>query len=222
MVWGGISASNFIDKQTSYDGSITKDFNWGYYFKFPWRKFSGVKQSSGKLYGLVTPNASSDIASYSANSYYSVNGTEANGQFFYTYMTASDMARELKFIGCEIPLSEVMVGDLVFFKASRCRDERLDDTVENTIEDGFFLNINHVAVVTSVTNLLECNIQFTDCSSFWGTNTISNGSINDLNVSTRRANGAHAADMTNRIVMVARHPYAFGITNSVPSTISSI
>ena len=212
-IWGGIAPSTFIGMQDSYDGTIQKAFDWGYYFKFPWRKFYNVKNSVGELYGYVQPNDDNYQNAYSITTYYSTNASESEKyQMPLTFMTAADMARELKFMGCEVPLSCVQTGDLVFFKAPRTDDNNSDD-----FEKAAFMNINHVAIVTNVTNILDCDITFIDCSSYW-TNTIN---TSKLSHSTMK-NAVQSLNLSNRIVMVARHPSAFGYTNDVPSTFSKI
>jgi hypothetical protein len=218
MIWAGISPASFIGKKSSYTGGVSKTFNWGYWFQFPYRKFYHLTAPNGEkgaltMYGYVQPNPNTYEGAYSTTTYYSPNGVASNKyQFPKTYMTASDMARELKFLGCEIPLNEAMPGDIVFLKAARLDDGNSDET-----ENAFYMNINHVAIITDANNLAGNELEFYECSPYYGSY-IGRASISMTTI----GNSFRAVDIADRIVMVARHPIAFGITSTVPNTITTI
>lgn len=211
MIWAGISLDTFINKSETYDGTITKAFDWGYYFKFPRRAAYGITTSEGKYFGYVQPTPGSIEGSYSMNSFYSSSADNEYGQIFRTYMYAADMASELEIMGCEIPLGEVMVGDLVFLKCKK------GDGVMESYEDRAYRNIDHAAIVTNVGNKADGDITFLECSTYYAS------SVGTAKLSaTADANIVRAAELFDRIVMVARHPAAFGHAPNVPDVITKI
>lgn len=218
LLWAGISPDSFLGKQSNFNGAAVKTFDWGYWFKFPFRKLYHLTAPNGPtgkltMYGYVQPDPSTYEGSYSITTYYSPNGTAENKyQMPLTYMRACDMARELRTMGCEIPLSKAMTGDIVFMKA-----DRLDDNQEDETENASYENINHVAIITNVSGIMDCDLTFAECSTYYdsviGVSKISH---------TSAANVFRAGAIMDRIVMVARHPAAFGIENLVPDVITTI
>lgn len=211
LVWGGVAASTFIGKSATYNGEITKEFDWGYYFKFPMRVAAGLKNSSGKPYGYVQPEPGHTYGSYGNNSYYSEDGDSVYNQAYKTYMTAADMAVELSLMGFEIPLSEVMEGDLVFFETPRT-----DDNVYDGFEKSSFKRINHVAMVYNV-DKENGTIMFFESSAAYASQMGKSGLT-----STAGVNITRAAQLMTRIVMCARHPAAYGKGGNVPDTFTKI
>lgn len=218
MVWAGISPDSFVGKRSSFNGSVTKVFDWGYWFEFPYRKFYHLTAPNGDtgaltMYGYIQPNANSYEDAYSITTYYSPNGSTANKkQFPRTFMTAADMARELKFLGCEVPLSEAMTGDLVFLKAPRLDDNQADET-----DNASYMNINHVAIITNSTNIADNDLTFVECTPYF------DSALGVAKIShATTANSFRAVEIIDRIVMVARHPSAFGISSPVPSVVNTI
>lgn len=214
LLWSGISPDSFLNKQSSYNGAITKTFDWGYYFKFPLRKFYNVTQSDGTPYGFVQPDSSTLKGAYSMTTYYSTNANNDLMQMPLSFMRACDMARELKFMGCEVPLSEAQPGDLVFMKAPR-----LDDNVDDESEKASYMNINHVAMVDTVGDAWGCGWKFIECSSYQGSG---KAIIYAGESMSATSNAIRSVTIHDRIVMVARHPIAFGLSNAVPNTITAI
>lgn len=218
LLWAGISPETFIGKQSSFQGSAIKAFDWGYWFKFPFRRLYNLTAPNGPtgkltMYGYVQPDPATYEGAYSITTYYSPNGTAENKyQMPLSYMRACDMARELCMMGCEVPLSEAMTGDIVFLKAAR-----LDDNQDDESENASYRNINHVAIITNASGIMDCDLTFTECSTYFGS------AIGVSKIShTSTANVFRAGEIMDRIVMVARHPAAFGIENLVPDVITTI
>lgn len=218
LLWAGISPDSFLYHSDDFAGVLNHNFDWGYWFKFPFRKCYNLTAPNGPtnaltMFGFIQPDPDTYEGAYSITTYYSPNGTNANkGQYPKTFMTAADMARELKFLGCEIPLSEAMTGDIVFLKAPRLDDNQADDT-----DNASYMNINHVAMITSSVNIAECDLSFVECSTYYTT------AIGAVKVShTSTSSIFRAVEVIDRIVMVARHPAAFGIVSAVPDFVTPI
>lgn len=198
FIWMGRSISDFnID---NYTPDITKEFNWGYYFKFLLaQRTYGVEKADGTRYGM-----SSD-GKYSYNSY----GTSASDQNNMHLLTASDMAQELYTFGCEIPRSQLDVGDLVFYRHPTYDDMGLQCQLQ-------FRNISHVAVVID-TNYQNSGYMLTiECLSGEDPCIVKQSVIMEDNQRALRS-----AFYEKRIVMCARHPHAFGKGGNVPSKITT-
>lgn len=215
LAWAGIDPASFVGKNnTTYTGELVKAFDWGYQFKFPNRKLNGVTLSSGSPPGFTKPNADSYEGSYSYNSYYSPDSTREDKQVFRGFMSGSDMAQELFILGCEIPISEVQVGDMVFFKAKRLNDGEGDEA-----EAGAFRNISHLGLIYDVSHISDGMIGFIECTDVYDASKPIQRTRpwEDLKTYYSRA-----INLESRICMVARHPAAFGITNPVPNKFESI
>lgn len=211
LIWAGISPDTFVGKKNTYKGDIIKTIDWGYYFQFPRRVAYGLTNSSGKPIGYTQTTGGIEGA-FSANSFYSASADNKYGQKFLSYMTASDMAQELYLKGYEIPLSEVMTGDLVFFEAGR-----LDDGDTDEFEKSVFRNINHVGIVSNVTNKANGDITIFECSPFYSSQ------IGSCKLSaSSNASIVRSAHLMSRIVFVARHPAAFDNGGNVPDKFTTI
>lgn len=212
LIWAGVSPNTFIGKNSTYTGDIVKAFDWGYYFQFPKRVAYGLTKSDGSPIGYVQPISGSIEGSYSANSYYTGNTDNEWGQTFMPYMYAGDMAQELWIKGYEVPLNEVMTGDLIFYKS-----ERLDDNSNDEFEKSIFRNIDHVAIVTNTADLANGDMTILEASNFYTSN------IGTAKLShSANANKVRAANLLDRIVFVARHPAAFGVAANVPDKFTAI
>ena len=138
-------------------------------------------------------------------------------------MVAGDMAYELMLMGCEISAHEMQVGDMLFYRAAS-----LQDGVADEFHRQQFRNISHVGlcygfdtagrpIICECTNGWNDPIMITglgaDCEALLPT-----GHSDNRWVWTR----ARAAALGRRLVMVARHPAAFGMGSNVPSRITTI
>lgn len=197
MIWLGRSVSDFKNTPTTL---IAKEFGWGYYFDFLMAQNAfGIKKKSGTF--------------YKGNTYEGNKGT-----CFVSFDNAAAMAAELYYKGFEIPYSECEIGDLVFY-----RSDSISDGLNDELEQTSFKYITHVGIVYDIADntpiIMECTsggIYYNGCigrcgiakSSFM-TSSCSEKTLGDLGLT-------RGAGLTNRIVMAARHPAAFGFEGNVP------
>lgn len=194
LIWMGVNPDSFF--VDNYSGNIIKSFDWGYNFQFPNRaKAFGVKRSDGKYYNFVKPNATNYEGSYSDNSFYSPNAQNNYKQTFCSYANAADMANELYLMGCEIPIREIDVGDLIFYEANHQHDKNSDE-----YEQTAFRRINHAAIVIGKGK--NDYLQIAECTSSSGKPIVYRSLGYSYNEDRVRM-----ANLNNRIVMVARHPH---------------
>lgn len=236
LLWAGVHPQktfvDYLDNQGNFTGNLNKYFDWGYEFKFPNRRAYGVKKfetdkdgnpvywSDGEqkytLYGFLQPYGEGDLTGASSyNSYYSPGSGGHYSQKFYTYATAADMAWELYTNGYEIPMKDIEVGDLLFFRARSLSDE-LDDYDENFR----FRNITHVGMVSDVT--------FVNGQKVWSIAESTPMIGTDYAVANLQYSSDNGATLTrlvslnNHICMVARHPAAFGAASNVGTKFTKI
>ena len=189
MIWMGRSISDFKTIPTT---TITKAFDWGYYFDFIEAK---------KAYGITKANGSY----YTGNTYINDSGNTS----FITFDNAAAMAAELYRKGYEIPYADVDVGDLVFY-----RGDDISDGDSDGLEQSSFRYITHVGVVYNVT---EYGPTIMECSSAFSATLGKSGLGNDV---TKFGN-VRAAGQEQRVVMAARHPAAWGHTGNVPTNFTT-
>jgi len=235
LVWMGVPASHFTVGSANYTTTISKVFDWGYQPEFKMRRLAyrlvrnpasapayyadgEIKQQA--FISLVKPFGDSFVDSHSANSYYSVNAptkyringvdyTNPCGQQFRSFMYGGDLAIELANMGCEIPVDEMNTGDIVFFDGG-------DDDVRLRTN---YRNISHVAICygrdvdTNEPILYECTSGLTSAINV-------SGSAPTSGTYPYTYDAARRARLMNHIVMVARHPVAFGIGSNVKSAFS--
>ena len=211
LVWGGISYDTFASPST-YDGTITKSFTWGYWQPYMFRqKAYGLAERSGdtvtSLYGYTVPN-SDTTKSFSFNSYYSSSGDLPNNQTFKSWLTAADVACELSALGYEIPLWKADVGDLVFYS--------ITPFAVTNFYNNVFREISHVAVVIGKTS------GYLEVAEVSSANNDGIPVIKRSIFSTTPYYAAKSAYYDTRIAMVARHPAAYGVSSNVPSSFSLI
>jgi hypothetical protein len=121
------------------------------------------------------------------------------------------MARELYEMGCEIPMSELDVGDIIFI----ADENPLDD--DKMFNFSAWRNITHVAMIYEI----DKNGQYTiiDCTDW-------SEAIYKTNISWSTENYAlskmRAFKMLENTVMCARMPIAFGIEPNVPNAITKL
>ena len=198
MIWLGRSIEDFKNTPTTI---INKEFDWGYYFDFLLAQNAfGVKKKNGTY--------------YRGNTYEGDNGT-----CLISFDNAAAMAAELYYKGFEIPYSECEIGDLVFY-----RSDSISDGDNDELEQTSFRYITHVGVVYDIVDgtpiIMECT----------SAGTYSNGCIGRCGItknayttssSDEKTLGAlgltRGAGLTNRVVMAARHPAAFGNQGNVPA-----
>lgn len=186
LIWMGRSLSDYDTPTTK----ITTDFDWGYYFNF---------YAAQRAYGIKRP---SDGAYYLANSYTDKNGVK----HFVGFDGAATMANELYTMGCEIPYSEVQVGDLVFYRSPSLIDGSIDE-----LEQSVFRYITHVGIVYDIDPVYGPIImESTDAF----TSAIGRCGMSDTLSQFGRIRGA---GQEQRVCMAARHPAAWGKGGNVPT-----
>lgn len=202
MIWMGRKISDFSSTPTT---SITKEFDWGYYFDFLMAQNAfGVKKKNGDF--------------YSGNTY-----ENTNGCFFVTFDNAAAMAAELYCRGFEIPYNTCDIGDLVFY-----RSDSISDGYNDELEQTSFRCITHVGIVYDIIDgtpiIMECTSEGTYSNGCIGRCGITKESFKTSagDVKNLGALGlTRGAGLTNRIVMTARHPSAYGIDGNVPAKFSA-
>ena len=219
----GRSVNDFVGKNAStYSANITKTpvSDFGYYFDFKYRKYLyGLTDtdSDGNVvyYGYNQPNEDNFEGSYSYNSYYHPDSTKANKQNFNGFCNANDMARELYEMGCEIPFSELDVGDIIF-------------TLDNDLSDNTSMlnfhawrNIYHVGMVYDVKQIDASSkeIYYIECTSYFD---VDNRPIEKPYLSSSQMDLRFKAfKLTEDMAFCARMPIAFGYEPNVPDKITT-
>lgn len=218
LIWMGRNASDFPSDTSLYTSTINKLFDWGYYFDFSLRKrVYGMHIGDGantKYNGFVKPNTDSYNGSYSYTTTYTgaTDDPSGMGQTYTNFMGASEMARELYAMGCEIPYSELDVGDLVFFRTPSIADGKNDVS-----EWMSFRNINHVAIVSRID--ASGNPVFAEAIEAFDSSPIMLESIESV---ANKWQAPRCSALMRWAVMCARHPAAFGKGGNVPSNITVI
>lgn len=219
----GRSVNDFVGKNAStYSANITKTpvSDFGYYFDFKYRKYLyGLTDTdeNGNIvyYGYEQPNESNYEGSYSYNSYYHPDSTKANKQNFNAFCNANDMARELYEMGCEIPFSELDVGDIVF-----TYDNDLSNN-SSMFNFSAWRNIYHVAMVYDVKQIDASSkeIFYIECTSYFNVDTrpIEKPYLSSSQMDLR----FKAFKLTEDMAFCARMPIAFGYEPNVPSKITT-
>lgn len=218
MLWLGRDISDFLGKDSAtYSNSITKAFDWGYSFNWKDRKKIGgavQRDDNGAIdgyYKYIQPNKSTDQKDYtwshSVSTLYNANKTDLtkypNMQQFKSFLMANDMAKELYEMGCEIPFSDLDVGDLIFIGKER----------NSSVEDYLFVNntrfrgITHVAMI--INKAYDGALSIIDCTSDSDTLPILKSGENFAGIWDK----TRAFNMIDNVVMCARHPAAFGKSN---------
>ena len=218
----GRSVNDFVGKNAStYSSKITKTAvsDFGYYFDFKYRKYlygltDTDENGDTTYYGYVQPNENNFEGSYSYNSYYHADSSRPKKQNFNGFVNANDMARELYEMGCEIPFSELEVGDIVF-------------TLDNDLQDNSSMfnfvawrNIYHVAMVYDVKQIDASSkeIYYIECTSYFNTETrpIEKPFLSSSQMDLR----FKAFKLTEDMAFCARMPIAFGYKPNVPDNIT--
>lgn len=218
LIWMGRKASDFPSDTSLYTSTINKLFDWGYYFDFSLRKrVYGMHIGDGantKYNGFVKPNTNSYNESYSYTTTYTgaTDDPSGMGQTYTNFMGASEMARELYAMGCEIPYSKLDVGDLVFFRTPSIADGKNDVS-----EWMSFRNINHVAIVSRID--ASGNPVFAEAIEAFDSSPIMLESIESV---ANKWQAPRCSALMRWAVMCARHPAAFGKGGNVPSNITVI
>lgn len=219
----GRDVNDFVGKTgATYSPTITRTAvsDFGYYFDFKYRKYLyGLTDTddSGNTtyYGYVQPNADSNEGSYSYNSYYHPDSTQANQQDFNGFCNANDMARELYEMGCEIPFSELDIGDIVF----TCDNDLSDNS--SMFNFSAWRNIYHVAMVYDVKQIDASSkeIYYIECTSYFD---VDNRPIEKPHLASEQMDLRFKGfKLTEDMVFCARLPVAFGYTPNVPQSIGT-
>ena len=216
----GRDPSDFIGKDyETYSPNITKyvdptygEYDFGYYFDFIDRaKCYGVgvrdeHDNLTRLYGYsgVGEEATSYNTRYSTGNSTGlyVNGQPIN-QSWLLFETASDMALELYRKGCEIQLSDLQIGDLVF-----TRPVYINDSFDATSYRG----IGHVVMVYAFD--ADGLPKFTESAWMYPT-LVRRGYDFDEDVDV-----LYTQKILRYAVMCARNPAAFGLGGNVPNAIT--
>ena len=226
MVWMGRKIEDFKNKDgDNYSNAIQKAFDWGYYFTHRDRSSIGgavqknETDANGKpdttYYKYKQPLGKGiDEYSYSVNTGYNADriGDEnySNAQGFSGFLMAHDMAKELYRMGCEIPFSELDVGDIVFL------GNRWDSPVNEHLftDSKRFRGIGHVAMVYSIKD--NGIITFIDCTDdvfVDGDEKYDKPILTCSEEHSDRFDRVRAISTLDNIVMCARHPAAWGKGN---------
>jgi hypothetical protein len=219
----GRSVNDFVGKNAStYSANITKTAvsDFGYYFDFKYRKYlygltDTDEDGNTVYYGYIQPNKDNYEGSYSYNSYYHPDSKKPNKQNFNGFCNANDMARELYEMGCEIPFSELDIGDIIF-------------TLDNDLSDNTSMlnfhawrNIYHVGMVYDVKQIDASSkeIYFIECTSYFD---VDNRPIEKPYLSSDQMDLRFKAfKLTEDMAFCARMPIAFGYTSNVPDRIAA-
>lgn len=219
----GRSINDFLGKNAStYSAKITKTAvsEFGYYFDFKYRKYlygltDTDENGETTYYGYVQPNADNYEGSYSYNSYYHPDSTRPKKQNFNGFVNANDMARELYEMGCEIPFSELEVGDIIF---------TLDNDLDNDssmFNFSAWRNIYHVGMVYDVKQIDASSkeIYYIECTSYFDKETrpIEKPFLSSSQMDLR----FKAFKLTEDMAFCARMPSVFGYEPNVPDTITT-
>lgn len=219
----GRSVNDFVGKNAStYSSKITKTpvSDFGYYFDFKYRKYlygltDTDKNGNVVYYGYEQPNENNYEGSYSYNSYYHPDSNRANKQNFNGFCNANDMARELYEMGCEVPFSELEIGDIIF---------TLDNDLSNNssmLNFHAWRNIYHVGMVYDVKQIDASSkeIYYIECTSYFNTETrpIEKPFLSSSQMDLR----FKAFKLTEDMAFCARMPIAFGYEPNVPDKITT-
>lgn len=210
LIWGGVGPSTFADP-ANYDGTIIKAFDWGYFLKFLIRqrtdnlaiRENGVVTS---LYGYRDPNG--EEHGWSFNSRYVENGSLPHSQHFRIALNASDIAAELFNNGYEVPVNKADVGDMVFY-------EEIPSGM-NEYYSNAFRRIDHASIIIGKQ---QGFFEVAEVTSINGGNPpVLKRSI----FSEDDFLAAKSGYMASRIVMIARHPSAYGVASNVPNKFAAV
>lgn len=219
----GRSIKDFVGKNAStYSANITKTAvsEFGYYFDFKYRKYLyGLTDTDADgnvaYYGYNQPNENNFEGSYSYNTYYHPDSKNEKKQNFNGFCNANDMARELYEMGCEIPFSELDVGDIIF-------------TLDNDLSDNSSMlnfhawrNIYHVGMVYDVKQIDASSkeIYYIECTSYFD---VDNRPIEKPYLSSDQMDLRFKAfKLTEDMAFCARMPIAFGYESNVPDRITT-
>ena len=221
MVWMGRSVDDFKGKTAStYSPNITKAFDWGYYWNFEQRTLlAGLakRDENGEItgyYGFHQPNKDDaenpNKGSYSINTTYNRNSQNLYNQSFKSFMVAGDMAYELWKMGCEIPISELDVGDIIFNASDELYGEREDYT------KGCWKRISHVSMVYDKAE--DGTLTIVESSDVYGADTYPIFTVSEK--STIDNDKLRAYNIQRNCVKAFRHPAAFGLGGNVPNAIT--
>lgn len=226
LLWAGVDVNSFVTADsssgttvgvvnTSFNGDLLLKFDWGYEFVYPFNSNWGLRNpDTDEPYGFYD----STLSGY--NSYNDeINGTGPYLQKYYSYQTAADMAYELYAGGYEIQMKDMEVGDLLFFRA-RDLSDKMDDPDENIR----FRNITHVAMVTDVKDVGEYNDNRSKLVSITESTSMLGSSYPIANIgytSTSNSSKTRLSYLMTHVVMVARHPAAFGVPSNITQSVNS-
>lgn len=182
------------------------------------KRFYGYITSDGVIYVSCTTDLPADTHYVWVNGTYipSVEVEPDITQVPLGFDGASSMAEELYALGCEVPYDEIDVGDLVFFRVADVSEDNRNPaskTNDDALMNRAYRNISHVGIVYDFDN--EGFPIIADCTDYYAApNCIGKTSLGNTSSTFSRVKAAHER---NTVVMVARHPAAFGFSRNMPN-----
>lgn len=189
MIWMGRKIEDFTSHLSTPTTSISKAFDWGYYFDFVGAKNAyGVKKADGTY--------------YTSNTY-----KEGTATKFITFDGSSALADELHRKGYEIPYGQADIGDMVFY-----RTESINDGDSDEEEATNFRNITLAGIVYDVNS--DGTLTVMECSTVYSNKIGKCGLSPASGLSTFSI--LRGSNLNFRVAMCARHPAAYGDGGNVP------
>ena len=203
-------------------GTITKyvpDHTTALAVYHPSKMFTGVISTNGK----ISIRCSEALAAGTETHYISVNASYSSPSVIEAIGTktplgfdgAANMAEELYGMGCEVPYSEIDVGDLVFFKSSDISNDfrnRSTDDDDDAMINRLFRHISHVGIVREFD--IDGYPVISDCTNAYEYPIVIGRTSMGSDDKFSRVKASYER---NNVVMVARHPAAFGLGGNVPA-----
>lgn len=183
----------------------------------PDKIFTGVIATSGEISVKCAEALSTGTCYVSVNASYSSPTTvESEGTSTpLGFDGAANMAEELYVMGCEVPYSEIDIGDLVFFRNADISDDFRNTSTsddDDAMSNRLFRHISHVGIVFDFDSkgypiISDCTDAYSYPIVIGRTSLESSDTFSKVKASYER----------NNVVMVARHPAAFGLGGNVPT-----
>ena len=177
---------------------------------------SGADQDDGKIFVYCNEELKSGTYYITVNAIYIPSKkVESKGKMVpLGFDGAANMAEELHALGYEVPYSEMEIGDLVFFKSQDISDDfrnKSEKSNDDALVNRLFRNISHVGIVYDFNSgypvIADCTDSYTNPNVIGRTSMASSSAFARIKASYER----------NNVVMVARHPAAFGKGGNIPS-----
>lgn len=178
---------------------------------------NGTDEDDGKIFVYCNEELEGGKTYYITvnTTYIPYNEVESNGTVYpLGFDGVSSMAEELHALGCEVPYSQIDIGDLVFFRITDLSDDfrnKSNNSDDDALANRSFRHITHVGIVYDIDKygypvIADCTDSYSDPIILSKTTITSS----DIFGATK------AAHERNNVVMVARHPAVFGFGGNVP------